>query len=726
MGSRWVVLLAWGVSPGARADGPLDREGPRGQIALVEREFTVGRKVTIEAVYTAGVAMGPGDEIRLDDPQFHSMRWSKWGDLSPWAEDCTAATESPPASWGRVTAHVERDGVEREDVALRVERSNCERGPGTCDPDLYLRAHTLVRVEAGVLRAGDEIVVVMGDTSPDGALDTSSCGFQVSDRAFPRVRWPMRECLGDKADCDPLGPVVISILPEPTASSVVAIVPSQTVVGEPLRVKVSLLDTYGNAVPTDPRELVLYDEDGQELGRHTLRETDGGWHDFEVTPTATGVRRYAVEADGLVATSNPVEVFETAPELGVYWGDIHVHNGYTWYDEDGHYHDYNHDYGRDVVGLDVVSESQKVRGVELDADEQWAELVETCETYTLDGHYVVMMGFEWIGDLAAQTYGTTTEGHHNVYYDRCDGELGTLDTDVIDSVAGPRGLWGWLDEVRDRTGLRAVTLPHAMQSTGYNYNVSYPGTQTLAEIYSSWGDNTEWSSTKTEEELAGGTQDLLRHGLRLGWIAASDNHNGWMGNPYAGKNVPGGLGAFLAPALTRTHIFEAMSARRTYATTGHRTLLRFQAEDGEVTVPPGAEYLASRPRFTWELYGTAPLKEFTVWGIEIAPDAVQTRLAGEQQGELDVSGGLSLKWDGVTPMAVWIQAVQEDGEQTWSSPIWITADCARLDEGATDPLGLCEPAAGSYGGSGLCGAARGGPAAALLALAALLKRRSRA
>lgn len=723
----WVAGLAlvWGGIGAARADGPLAEAGPRGRIELVETQFTVGRKVTIEVVYTAGTVLAPGAEIRLHDPLFHAMRWSKWGDLSPWAEDCTEATESPPASWGRVTAHAERDGTELADVGLWVERSNCDRSPGSCDAEIYLRAHTTVRLESGLLQPGDEIVVVMGDTTADAAVETSNCGFQISDRSFPAVRWLMEECLGDKHTCTPLDPPVISIVPEAEGSSLQVVVPSQARAGEGVRVKAALLDSYGNAVTADPRELVLMDSDGQELDRHRLTAADGGWHDFEVVLTEPGVHRFTVAAGDLQAGSNPVEISDEAPEFGVYWGDIHVHNGYTWTDEDGFYHDYNHDYGRDVVGLDIVSESQKASGIELNVEQQWAELQESCTGYTLEDEYLVLLGFEWIGDVAAGEFGTSTDGHQNVYYDACDGPLGTVDTDVIDGLAGPRGLWAWVDRVRQDTGIQAVTLPHAMQWTGFNYDVAYPGTQTLAEIYSSWGDNTEWTADLSEDELAGGTQDLLRHGLRLGWVAASDNHNGWMGNPYAGKHVPGGLGAYLARSLRRGDVFDAMQQRRTYATTGHRPILRFQAEDGGQTVQQGAEYLAEKPRFTWELYGTEEQAKLTVWAIEVNPDAVQVRLQEEDPEGPDAAGGLALDWDGSTPMAVWLEARQTDAERVWSSPIWITADCARLDEGAVDPLGRCAPQAGRYGGGFACTGARGGAVGALIAALLLLVRRAR-
>ena len=81
---------------------------------------------------------------------------------------------------------------------------------------------------------------------------------------------------------------------------------------------------------------------------------------------------------GLRGRSNPIEVLAEEPDHRIWWGDIHVHHGYTWTDSDGFSQDINHLYARDVVGLDVVAESIKADGVEIDGDLLWEELKTNC------------------------------------------------------------------------------------------------------------------------------------------------------------------------------------------------------------------------------------------------------------------------------------------------------------------------------------------------------------
>jgi hypothetical protein len=401
------------------------------------------------------------------------------------------------------------------------------------------------------------------------------------------------------------------------------------------------------------------------------------------------VYRFEVDAGGgLKGTSNPIEVLAEEPESYTWWGDIHVHHGYTWTDTDGLSQDINHSYARDVVGMDVVAESIKADGVEINGAEIWEELKSNCSETTVEGDYLVLLAFEWMGQVVADATGEETEGHHNVYYDTCDAPFGTHDIEVIDSLTGDQGLWTWVESVEESTGAQAITIPHAMRFTGHNYEVSRPGLQTLAEIYSEWGDNSVPETDSDESE--GSTEDMLSRGLRLGWIGASDNHDGWMGNPFSQKNKKSGLGAFLAPELTRASIFSALENRQTYATTGHRPILHAWVEDRGVKINQGHEYMAESPVFAWRYHGTDALRTVTVWSLSMDGESGQISLVEHEPEEsTDHTSSVVIDWDGETPVALWLEVVQEDLEKAWSSPVWLTADCSRLEEGALDPLELC-------------------------------------
>ena len=670
---------------------------------LSESRFIVQEKVGFEWIYEVGAeGLAAGDELKIGDPIFHGMRWSKWGDMSPWPENCTAWTGGQQASWGLVSAEARR-GDEVLDVAVAVERSNCTADNQRCSADIHRETWTSVYLEADdLLEEGDTVHLLVGDVAgcearceAAGEADCTycaDCGFEMPDRAFPEIALESQECLGE-ADCEPLDEVILEVSSETAVAQLLVTAPSQVGVGADFALKAALLDQWGNAVASAERTLTVSLEGAGGVGdgeTWTLSATDGGWHDFTVSIDAPGVVRLQVSDDGeLSALSNPIEVQASPPEYQLFWGDIHVHHGHTYIDSDGFAVDLNHSYARDVVGLDVVAESMKAAGIELQEAELWTELQDNCASYTVDGDYLVLLAFEWIGQIAADEAGTETEGHHNVYYDACTGPLGTHSTEVIDSVAGDNGLWPWVEAAQEATGIQAISVPHATRFSGHNFEVDHPRLQRLAEVYSEWGD-----SASLTAEADGSVEQLLDAGIHTGFIAASDNHDGWMGNPLSSKSVQSGLGGYWASGLTRGAVFAAMRARRTVATTGHRPIVVFEAIDTDgdqvIAVSPGGEYLGLTPSFSWRVHGTAPVSQITLYSVAVGEGAGVETVVIETPMALDPAPAtVDAAWNGETTTAYWLEVRQSDQERAWSSPIWVTADCERIPEGALDPFGRC-------------------------------------
>lgn len=719
--------------------GPLPGDprglGASGYVVLTQDALTIQTKETFEWQYVVGVDGFPeGSALQLHDPVFHGMRWSKWGDLFTWYDllngySCEAQTDhGSQASWGMISAYAtDAAGARIPDVFVGIERSNCDGG--VCMKAIHQDAQTNVYMSRGSLSAGDVIHVVHGDVEgctarceEAGLSDCSicdNCGFEAPDRTFSSVWWQADECIGEAA-CEPLAPVAFSVESQ-EATSLLVTGPSLATTGEAVTLKAALLDDYGNPA-SEPRTLSLrlLDEDGKDLpvstdnNTHQLTVDEDGWHDFSVTFEEAGVYRLQVGAGtGFSGTSNPILVTDTAPSYQIYWGDIHVHHGYTWV-EDGRRRDYNHDYGRDVVNLDVVSESIKAEGIEIDDEALWEELQDTCTQYSEDGEYLVLLGFEWIGDDAALAEcgdaDLCSDGHHNIYYDSCDGPLGSQDTTVTNSLDDPKlGLWAWLDRAREEYDVDAVSIPHAMRWTEFKFDSfyltdaepGYPGTQTLVEVISEWGDGTGSPSAD------GSVQQMMVGGHRLGWIGGSDNHDGWFGNPYAKQTLDvsssGGLGAWIAEDLTRADIMDAMKQRRTYATTGHRAILRFTADAFGQEFQQGVELVAEEPSLRWQYYGTAPIQSVRLLRLTVGDDSPEpVEIASTvDPASRDNAGNIDLiaegAWDGVSDVLFWVEVLQKDREKAWSSPIWLTTDCDRLALGALDPRGLCTPDTGDTG-----------------------------
>lgn len=626
---------------------------PTGAFALGPTELAVQSKQTVTIVYTVGPGgMSTGDAIRLQDPHFHGMRWAKWGYLVTDAASCSPLDTAPGgSSAGVVAAYTNQD-----DVILQVSRNDVTAA-------LHNDAWTDITLSAGSLQPGETIRVVMGDTTlgPD-------CGLQTSPRTMPQVQWPVWERLGGATDFTQVqGPYFSFVTDLPIATLLVS-VPSQALVGEPFPVTVAAMDELGNATRNFTGLVILGDQ------RHVFTPQDDGlWHTTAQIDT-TGVARLSAATGEIVVASNPVSVDTEMPDLRVYWGDLHTHYGHQYVDDVGDQHDLNHDYGRDVVGLQFGSESFKAYPHYLDWESNWAELQASCVNYTEDERYVALLSFEWMGNVTSPGF----EGHHNVYYNGCNGPL------APESLVGLTGredsLWVFMANAEADYGVRSLSIPHAPVYTGFNWRDRDDTLRPLAEIYSEWGDsapmNTQGSSV----------YNALALGQRMGILAASDNHDGWIGNRWAYKNAAGGLAAIVATDLSRDGLFEAMLARSTYGTTGIRPILRFTAEDG-AQVEMGAEYVAEDPVFHWSYSAERSIVSVELLAVGLdGQDTAVRQLASWSPTERDASGEYALTWDGA-PLAVWLHVTEAGDEQAWSSPIWLAADCG---PGVQDPARRCE------------------------------------
>lgn len=158
----------------------------------------------------------------------------------------------------------------------------------------------------------------------------------------------------------------------------------------------------------------------------------------------------------------------------------------------------------------------------------------------------------------------------------------------------------------------------------------------------------------------------LARGFRIGFVGGSDNHHGWA-TRLADSPDYCSLTAVQAPELTREAIFDAIKARRTYATTGARILLDFRLNGSH---PMGSEVRLSPTEkrvFTVSVKGTADIER-----IEIVSQ-------GAVIAKLDPGGGrdFAATWTDPRPDCppddcyYYLRVRQADGHCAWSSPIWV-------------------------------------------------------
>ena len=221
-----------------------------------------------------------------------------------------------------------------------------------------------------------------------------------------------------------------------------------------------------------------------------------------------GVYRFTVrnEDSSIQATSNPVRV-EDDPGHRIYWGETHGHTAFAegQGSPDGYYK-----FGRDVARLDFLSLSE--HDIWMD-DSEWRTLQEMVEKYRVPGKFTTILGFEWTSRFV---YG----GHHNVFFRNTPGRrrMPNQKAPLLEELyAGLRRQNG-TDDV--------LIIPHAHQAGDWTQNDA--DMERLVEIQSGHG-TFDWFGNK-----------YLQSGFQVGFVGASDNHNGHPGYSGIGNRQLGG------------------------------------------------------------------------------------------------------------------------------------------------------------------------------------------
>lgn len=202
----------------------------------------------------------------------------------------------------------------------------------------------------------------------------------------------------------------------------------------------------------------------------------------------------------------------------------------------------------------------------------WPEVQELIAGANQDGSFAAFLGFEWHSSHFGDQCVVFPDDHRPLAFPR--------------DVATLRGFCLEHD---------ALMLPHHLAypsgNRGVNWEVFEEACTPVVEIFSEHGNSEDdrgpfpfFSHSMGGRQTSNTVAAALARGLRFGFIASSDSHNG-----FPGAHGEGLLGV-LARDLDRASILEAIRARRTYALTGDRIELDFTV-DGAVmgqTIRAGA------------------------------------------------------------------------------------------------------------------------------------------
>lgn len=437
----------------------------------------------------------------------------------------------------------------------------------------------VVEVAQAPLVAGDTVLLYLGD--PEGG----SPGVRA--QTFAQKGYEFRVAVDAFAHGNSM-PV-----PSPTADIVGGpaarleiVAPSRAAPGAPCELTVRVEDRWGNLARAYAGTLRLEGLPG--LGAVDLTRADGSVRRVHATaPSQPGIYRVRGREVpvGLRAESNPLQVLDRAlVRYWPLWGDLHGHGPEPHRPGAAaaclaHAHQ--------VAALDYCSHQA--------SDQQmtpacWREVQEATRRHNEPGRFVTLLGYGWAGNTAGG-------GAHNVLL---AGDAAPLYCGA-DPSPGAEGVACFpLGRLRQALQEEGALLIASMGGPQVDLEQHDGAPGLLLEVHSSWGQ-APWL-----------VEEALRRGLPVGFVAGGGDARGRPGGsaPGAGDLVSrGGLTCVLAAEKTREAVWEALRARRCYATSGARILLEVQADGHEM----GEEFGAVGPlRFAVRVAGTAEVERVEI------------------------------------------------------------------------------------------------------------------
>lgn len=498
-----------------------------------------------------------------------------------------------------------------------------------------------ITVEEGQLVEDDVIEVTIGDPS---------CKPPVISRSAKT--FPLRVAIDYNGDGSfrPVTPLPSVRVVGNRARYLRCFAPATPPAGEPFEVRVVAADleghnpswSYEGRVSLTPVEGQVAGSEVAEIGSecHGTASVEG------ISVVIPGVSRIQVldEANGLLGQTNPI-CPEAAPDgMALYYGEIHSH---TELSDGGGTPEDSYRWARDVEGLDfagLADHFEDGQSYNYTLEDKWRITREVTEQFDDPGRFVSLLGYE-IGTL---------DRHRNVYFRDGQGRM---------IVEGRDGEGVTMDNVFEKlAGSDYILIPHAPKFHGIGWDRPHDAErQRLIEICSNWGISEEGGPLSVR---AG-----LDYGYKFGFTGGTDNHQAEAGNP-----ALGGITGVYAESLTREAIFDALMARRTFATSGPRMILTFRVNGALMGT---------------ELHATGEPRRVT--GRCITCDAID-EVEVIRNGEVvhAVSGGgvrdrrfecedveeldrllLERPLDGERSAYYYLRVTTVNGDIGWSSPIWL-------------------------------------------------------
>jgi hypothetical protein len=550
-----------------------------------------------------------------------------------------------------------------------------------------------VTLRDGQLVEGDEITVVYGDRS------TGSPGFKLRAVAHDlRFRLSVKPCAGEEPIALPERPLLRLVPDQP--SRILAKASSVLSADEDVALMLRCVDRFGNTTPKCHTSLHIPPIQGLVMPDEVKLQSDKGSY-RRVRCQRVGENpakriRIAVRnnAGELVARSNPVEINASQAEDRIFWGDLHCHSNLEQGLESL---EFIYEYARDQEKLDFIAHVEhysaaKTRwtgkhyktwrgglpSVAAYNEDTWEYRKQLLNRYYEPGRFVTLLGHEWASNIY---------GHQNVYFPGDDGPLLYPSSSWDKDSETPTKLWHAL------SGHDAIIVPHHTSApigtgkppdfwalSGYDWDYYEPNLVRLVEIYSKHGSAEHFGCPRApfNQQEDGTVRAALARGYNLGFVAASDTHASRPGSDLFQDHTysQSGLTAIFAQKLDRMAIYQALKARRCYATTGQRIILRFWLNEHFM----GDTVLLNDPGELKDLSVEVATEDQIEW-VEVIKNGMPFY---KYSGHL--TPGLGWWRDNGWEMKVrvldrkltkgtdyyYVRVTQQNGGMAWSSPIWVS------------------------------------------------------
>lgn len=488
-------------------------------------------------------------------------------------------------------------------------------------------------------------------------------------------------------------PEVVQRLIDPEVTGLRVVTDSSATYGDRVRVTVQALNGIG-ATATDgagTAALSLVGADGpSDLGSVQI---DEGLGHLEIVAPEAGVYHIEATLGGFHAGSDPLEVSVEPGPLSLYWGDVHSHirerpaqalisdadllmgpptvgDALAW--------------ARDVAAIHFATVSDHDLNL---TDDEWAQQIEVHRRLNESGRFVTFPGYEW-GNSQDMS---RNFGHRHIIYRR-NRARGIEQVPIFRSneyaTHTAEGLFRALREAMPTADV--LSFPHHTArgggNTWMNWDYSDAELERCCEVFSIWGSSEKPGEPypikylpsggyfKTGEARGHHLQDGLARGWRFGFTGGSESHDGRPSRPLVhGWHViaetdflaPPGITGVWADSLTRDGIFDALRARRCYATTGARIIVRFSLGDTPMGGEIAAEEISGPAELQAEIIGTAALS-----AIELVKN--NREIATVSSADSRASVTLSDAEPARPGDYYYLRITQADGEMAWASPVFIT------------------------------------------------------